>query len=41
MTDERLHIVMSKLCFGLEIKRQGLERARTVREGFLEVIFDT
>lgn len=40
MMDEKLHTVMSKLCFGLERKRQRLNRDRRVREAFLEVVFE-
>lgn len=40
VTDEKLHVVMSKLCFGLEMKRKRLNRDRRVREGFLEVVFE-
>lgn len=32
-------MVMSKLCFELEMQRQRLERDRAVREGILDVIF--
>lgn len=40
MINKWLHIVMSTLCFELEVMRQKLERDKTVREGFLEVIFE-
>ena len=40
VTNERLNIVMSKLCFGLEMKRHGLKRDRKIREGVLEVAFE-
>lgn len=40
LSNEKLHVVMWKLCFGLEMKRQRLDRGRRVREAFLEVVFE-
>lgn len=40
VTDEKLHVVMSKLCLGSEMKRKRLNRDRRVREGFLEMVLE-